>query len=67
MARSAYGAFFLQGIVLIALMIALRPIGVPAEVKALLVAASCELIDAGGSEGENDLEPARKETKCPGA
>jgi Acyltransferase family len=39
MARSAYGAFFLQGVVLIGLMIALRPIGVPAEVKALSVAA----------------------------
>jgi hypothetical protein len=39
MARSAYGAFFLQGFVLIALMIALRPVGVPAEVKALSVAA----------------------------
>lgn len=38
MARSAYGAFFLQGFVLIGLMIALRPIGVPAEVKALAVA-----------------------------
>lgn len=39
MARSAYGAFFLQGVVLIGLMIALRPVGVPAEVKALCVAA----------------------------
>ena len=38
MARSAYGAFLLQGVVLIALMIGLRPIGVPAEVKALAVA-----------------------------
>ena len=38
MARSAYGAFLLQGVVLIALMIALRPVGVPAEVKALAVA-----------------------------
>ena len=38
MARSAYGAFFLQGIVLIGLMIAMRPIGVPAEIKALTVA-----------------------------
>ncbi len=38
MARSAYGAFVLQGVVLIGLMIALRPIGVPAEVKALAVA-----------------------------
>jgi hypothetical protein len=38
MARSAYGAFLLQGIVLIGLMIAFRPIGVPAEVKALAVA-----------------------------
>ena len=38
MARSAYGAFVLQGVVLIGLMIALRPIGVPAEVKAVAVA-----------------------------
>lgn len=38
MARSAYGAFVLQGVVLIGLMIALRPIDVPAEVKALVVA-----------------------------
>ena len=36
--RSAYGAFLLQGLVLIALMIAMRPIGVPAEIKALAVA-----------------------------
>jgi hypothetical protein len=39
MARSAYGAFLLQGVVLIALMIALRPIGVPAEIKAVIVAS----------------------------
>jgi hypothetical protein len=38
MTRSAYAAFLLQGVVLIGLMIALRPIGVPAEVKALVVA-----------------------------
>ncbi len=38
MARSAYGAFLLQGVVLISLMIALRPMGMPAEVKAVLVA-----------------------------
>jgi acyltransferase-like protein len=38
MARSAYGAFLLQGIVLIAVMIALRPIDLPAEVKALAAA-----------------------------
>jgi hypothetical protein len=38
LARSAYGAFLLQGVVLIGLMIALRPLGVPAEVKALAVA-----------------------------
>jgi len=36
--RSAYGAFFLQGLVLIGLMIAMRPMGVPAEIKALTVA-----------------------------
>jgi acyltransferase-like protein len=38
LARSAYGAFLLQGVVLIGLMIALRPIGVPAEVKAIVAA-----------------------------
>jgi acyltransferase-like protein len=38
MARSAYAAFLLQGVVLMGLMIAVRPIGVPAEVKALVVA-----------------------------
>lgn len=39
MARSAYGAFLLQGVVLVALMIALRPIGAPAEIKAVTVAS----------------------------
>jgi hypothetical protein len=38
LARSAYAAFLLQGVVLIGLMIALRPLGVPAEIKALAVA-----------------------------
>lgn len=38
MVRSAYGAFLLQGIVLIGLMVAMRPIDLPAEVKALMVA-----------------------------
>lgn len=36
--RSSYGAFLLQGPVLIGLALALRPVAVPAEVKALLVA-----------------------------
>jgi hypothetical protein len=36
--RSAYGAFMLQGLVLIGLAVALRPLPVPAEVKALIVA-----------------------------
>jgi len=39
-ARSAYGAFLLQGPVLIGLALALRPVPVPAEVKALVVAAA---------------------------
>jgi peptidoglycan/LPS O-acetylase OafA/YrhL len=39
LARSAFGAFLLQGPVLIGLMIAMRPIGVPAEGKALAVAS----------------------------
>lgn len=38
LARSAYAAFLLQGLVLIGLMIALRPLNVPAEAKALAVA-----------------------------
>ena len=37
--RSAYGAFLLQGFVLIGLAVALRPLGLPAEAKAFLVAA----------------------------
>jgi hypothetical protein len=36
--RSAYGAFILQGLVLISLAVALRPLALPAEVKALIVA-----------------------------
>ena len=38
--RSSYGAFMLQGVVLIALAITLRPLPLPAEVKALIVAAA---------------------------
>jgi hypothetical protein len=37
--RSSYGAFLLQGVVLIALMIAMRPLDLPAEAKAPVVAA----------------------------
>jgi hypothetical protein len=39
LARSAYGAFLLQGPVLIALALALRPLVLTAEVKAFAVAA----------------------------
>jgi hypothetical protein len=39
LARSAYGAFLLQGIFVLGLAVALRPLPVPAEVKALVVAA----------------------------
>jgi hypothetical protein len=39
LARSAYAAFLLQGVVLIGLMIALRPVPAPAEIKALAAAA----------------------------
>lgn len=39
-ARSAYGAFILQGPVLIGVALALRPFDVPAEVKALTVACA---------------------------
>jgi hypothetical protein len=38
--RSAYGAFILQGPVLIGIALALRPVDVPAEVKALLLACA---------------------------
>jgi hypothetical protein len=38
-ARSAYGAFMLQGPLLIGVAAALRPLPVPAEVKALIVMA----------------------------
>jgi hypothetical protein len=38
LARSAFAAFILQGPVLIGLMLALRPVSLPAEIKALLVA-----------------------------
>jgi hypothetical protein len=37
--RSAYGAFLVQGLFLLGLAVALRPVPVPAEVKAVLVAA----------------------------
>lgn len=37
--RSAYGAFLLQGFVLIGLAVALRPLELPAELKAILVVA----------------------------
>jgi len=36
--RSAYGAFLVQGLVLTGLAVALRPVGLPAEVKAVIVA-----------------------------
>jgi hypothetical protein len=45
--RSAYGAFLVQGPVLIALALALRPLVMPAEVKALAVAVA----GVGGSFG----------------
>lgn len=38
--RSAYGAFMLQGPVLIAFAVGLRPVPVPAEIKALVLAAA---------------------------
>ena len=38
LSRSAYAAFLLQGVVLIGLMIALRPLALPAEIKALTAA-----------------------------
>jgi hypothetical protein len=40
LARSAFGAFLVQGLLLIGLALALRPLAVPAEVKSLAVAAA---------------------------
>jgi Acyltransferase family len=40
LARSAFAAFILQGPVLIGLMLALRPVSLPAEIKALAVASA---------------------------
>lgn len=40
LARSAYGAFILQGPVLIGIALALRPLDLPAEIKALIVACA---------------------------
>jgi hypothetical protein len=37
--RSAYGAFMLQTVFLLGLAVALRPLALPAEAKAVLVAA----------------------------
>jgi hypothetical protein len=41
--RSSYGAFMVQGFVLIGLAVALRPVPLPAEVKALAVATGAVL------------------------
>lgn len=41
--RSAYGAFMLQGIFLIGLAFAMRPLPLPAELKALLLAVTAVL------------------------
>ncbi len=38
LSRSAYGAFMLQALFLLGFAIALRPVGLPAEIKALVVA-----------------------------
>jgi hypothetical protein len=40
LARSSYGAFILQGPVLIGLMLVLRPLSLPAEAKGLIVASA---------------------------
>ena len=39
MSRSAYAAFMVQSLVLVGLAVVLRPVAVPAEAKALAVAA----------------------------
>ena len=38
LSRSAYGAFMVQTVFLLGFAMALRPLGLPAEVKALVVA-----------------------------
>ena len=45
--RSAYGAFILQGPVLIGIALALRPVDVPAEIKALVVAGTGVVVSFG--------------------
>lgn len=40
LARSSYGAFILQGPVLIALALALRPVSLPADAEAFVVAGA---------------------------
>ena len=47
--RSAYGAFMLQTPFLLGLAVALRPVPVPAEVKALLVAAGAVVASFGAA------------------
>ena len=44
LARSAYGAFLVQGLPLLGLAVALRPVPVPAELKALAVAVGGVLV-----------------------
>jgi len=45
--RSAFGAFVLQTPVLIGLALALRPVHLPAEIKALVVAAASVALSYG--------------------
>ena len=54
MSRSAYAAFLLQGVVLIALMVVLRPLDLPAEVKAFM-ASRTPMLRLGNPE---DVEAA---------
>ena len=58
LARSAYGAFVMQGPVLIALALALRPLVLPAEVKALTVAAPPGSLPRSRSHGSSSPAPA---------
>ena len=49
LSRSAYGAFMLQAVFLLGLAVALRPVPVPAEVKAVLVAAGAVVASFGAA------------------
>ena len=49
LSRSAYGAFMVQSVFLLGLAVALRPLGLPAEVKALTVAVGAVVTSFGAA------------------